>query len=251
MKRIMGETVNKQSQWDFRNPAVAEGGYIFSINKPPGWTSYDVVRQVKKITGIKKVGHAGTLDPFATGVLLICMGKATKISGQLMQLPKQYHALLQLGQATDTLDRTGNVTEQRSVPPLTENVVTEALAKFAGKIRQQIPDYSAAKINGKRRYKLARQGKEIPARFKTVEIYKLELVEMELDSIRFRVGCSRGTYVRVLGADIARQVGTVGHLKELIRTGVGDYALENALSLLQFEQEWKKIVDNENISQTC
>jgi tRNA pseudouridine55 synthase len=224
------------------------GGWIVNINKPAGWTSFDVVKKVRNITRIRKVGHAGTLDPFATGVLLICLNRATKLTETLMTYPKEYLATLHLGQQTDTLDLTGTVVEQQPVPELTGAAVEKVLAQFTGKIRQRIPEYSASKIGGVRRYKLARQGKEVPVEYKTVEIYQLELVELAPPEITFRVLCSRGTYVRVLGADIARALGTVGHLRELVRTRVGDYSLQESLTISEFENVWKEKYVHENFS---
>ncbi|GAB4371227.1 MAG: hypothetical protein Kow0042_13850 [Calditrichia bacterium] len=225
-----------------------KNGYIININKPVHWTSFKVVRAVRKITGIKKVGHAGTLDPFATGVLLIGVGKATKILNSLMKLPKEYLAQLQLGACTDTLDVTGKIVQQETVPPLTQQQIRDVLKKFEGIIQQRIPDFSAAKVGGKRLYKLARQGKTIPELYKSVEIHRIELVDFGPDWIRFRTLCSRGTYIRTLGADIARELGTVGYLKQLIRTRIGEYTLSSALSITDFEEQWSRRQVYENFS---
>ncbi len=224
------------------------GGWIVNINKPAGWTSFDVVKKVRNITRIRKVGHAGTLDPFATGVLLICLNRATKLTETLMTLPKEYLATLHLGKRTDTLDPTGKVVQQQPVPDLTCPSVEEVLSRFIGKIRQRIPEYSASKIGGVRRYKLARQGKEVPEEYKTVEIYQLELVELAPPEMTIRVLCSRGTYVRVLGDDIARALGTVGHLRELVRTSIGDYSLKESFTIAEFEKVWKEKYVHESFS---
>lgn len=223
-------------------------GFIVNINKPEGWTSFDVVRKVRGITRIKKVGHAGTLDPFATGVLLVCLRKATKLTERLMTLPKEYVATLRLGQRTDTLDRTGRVTDTMPIPDLTEAAVTAVLDSFTGQIRQRIPDYSAAKIGGHRRYALARKGKPIPESFKTVEIYEMELLDLRPPLLRFRVLCSRGTYVRTLGADIAEALGTAGFLEELTRTRIGDYSIQDSLTIDEFKKQWDHIRANTDIS---
>ncbi len=223
------------------------GGFIVNINKPAGWTSFDVVKKLRNITRVRKIGHAGTLDPFATGVLLICLGRATKLTAQLMAHPKEYVATLRLGQETDTQDFTGQVIGEAAVPPLTPERVNEVLAQFTGTVRQRIPEYSASKIGGVRRYKLARQGKEVPEGYKTVEIYELELLKLEEARLTFRVLCSRGTYVRTLGADIARALGTVGYLESLTRTRSGDYSLQHSLSIPQFEKLWKEKFAHENI----
>ncbi len=217
------------------------GGYLANINKPRNWTSFDVVRKIRRITKIRKVGHAGTLDPFATGVLLVAIGKATKKISLLMDEPKEYVAELVLGRATDTMDVTGRVVEEQPVPAFTVEALEEVLQKFVGRIQQRIPDFAAARINGRRRYELARQGKEIPPSFKTVEIYQLEVLDFAPPAIRFRTVCGRGTYIRTLGADIARELGTVGFLNSLIRTRIGGFTLETALDLTEFEKEWGNV----------
>lgn len=225
-----------------------ENGYIVSINKPSEWTSFDVVRKIRNLTGIKKVGHAGTLDPFASGVLIICLGRATKQIHRFVQMPKEYVAELELGTSTDTLDVTGKITGTQPVASLSEETVKEALGSFIGEIEQRIPDYSAAKVKGQRLYKLARQGKEIPVRYKRVRIYQAELLRYHEPIVEFRVQCSRGTYVRVLGADLAKNLGTVGYLRNLTRTGIGDYTLEESMTISDFEKEWTQKFADENIS---
>jgi tRNA pseudouridine55 synthase len=214
-------------------------GYIVNINKPAGWTSFDVVRKVRNITRIKRVGHAGTLDPFATGVLLICIGRATKKVQELMDLPKEYEGILELGQTTDTLDPTGTFIDQKPIPVLEEEQIDTVFEQFLGTIKQKIPAYSAAKIGGRRSYALARKGITLPERYKIVKIYSLKLLNFSMNRIHFRVECSRGTYIRSLGYDIANKLGTTGYLTELIRKGIGNYRLEQSLSLSEFEQQWK------------
>ncbi len=223
-------------------------GYLANINKPSGWTSFDVVRKVRRITGIRKVGHAGTLDPFATGVLLVAFGKATKRIGTLMEEPKEYVAELVLGKATDTMDVTGKVVEEKPVPAFSARDLEAVLQKFVGRIQQQIPAFAASRINGRRRYELARQGKEVPPAFKTVEIYHLEVLDFTATTIRFRTVCGRGTYIRTLGADLARELGTVGFLNRLTRTRIGAFTLESALDLTEFEKEWENLIVDEGIS---
>jgi tRNA pseudouridine55 synthase len=218
-----------------------DGGYIVSINKPEGWSSFDVVKKIRRITGIKKVGHAGTLDPFATGVLLICMEKATKKSADLMELPKEYEAEIQLGKTTDTLDKTGKITVQTTIPSLNEAQIQKALAEFKGPIRQKIPAYSASKIGGRRSYHLARKGKNIPERYKSVYIYELELLNYQTNMLKIRVLCSRGTYIRMLGLDIAQKLGTTGFLTQLCRIRIGDYQIYDALSPEEFEKMWQNL----------
>lgn len=218
---------------------AVDGGYIVSINKPEGWSSFDVVKKIRRITGIKKVGHAGTLDPFATGLLLICMKKATKKSADLMELPKEYEAEIKLGKTTDTLDNTGKLTAEIPVPSLDEARIRQTLLEFTGPIRQKIPAYSAAKIGGRRSYDLARKGKKIPERYKSINIYEIELLGYQANLLKIRVLCSRGTYIRTLGFDIAQKLGTTGYLTKLCRTRIGDYHIYEALSPEQFEKMWQ------------
>lgn len=225
-----------------------DDGYIINIDKPENWTSFDVVRRVRNYTGIRKVGHAGTLDPFATGVLILCLNKATKLVNKLMELPKEYKTILRLGESTDTLDPTGTIIKKHSIPQLTKEKVIRSLESFLGEIKQQIPKFSASKISGKRAYKLARQGKSIPIRSKIVHIYEIELLNFTPASIEFRVVCGKGTYVRMLGYDIAEKLGTIGYLTQLRRTRIGDYSENTALTIPQFEGLWKTEVGNEDNS---
>jgi tRNA pseudouridine55 synthase len=223
-----------------------EGGYIINIEKPEGWSSFDVVKKIKKITGYKKVGHAGTLDPFASGVLLICIGKATKKIKEFMDLPKQYQAMLQLGKTTNTLDRTGDFIEEKPIRKLKVTEVKQILQSFIGKNRQKVPAYSAVKVGGRRFYSLARQGKEVPERFKDVHIYEVQLLEYREDRLSFDVRCSRGTYIRSLGLDIAQKMGTTGYLAGLVRRSIGDFRIEDSLSIEQFSELWAKTHHHEN-----
>ncbi len=243
-----GVPSGKFKTMDNRAIQQINGGFIINIYKPADWTSFDVVKKIRGITRIKKIGHAGTLDPFAEGVLLICVGKATKKVSQLMELTKEYKATLVLGISTDTLDKTGKVDQEKEVPQVSPKQIDEALDNFLGKIRQKIPDYSAAKIKGQRRYKLARKGKEIPVSYKTVQICSLQRESFQNNTIHFRVKCSRGTYVRVLAYDIAKKLGTVGYLSELTRTGIGEFAITESLTISEFEKQWKQIACNEDIS---
>jgi tRNA pseudouridine55 synthase len=225
-----------------------DDGYIINIDKPKNWTSFDVVRKVRNYTGIRKVGHAGTLDPFATGVLIICVNKATKLVYKFMELPKEYKTILRLGESTDTLDPTGTLIKKHSIPQLNKEKIIRSLESFRGEIKQQIPEFSASKICGKRAYKLARRGISIPRRSKIVHIYEIELLNFTRTSIEFRVVCSKGTYVRMLGYDIAKKLGTVGYLTQLRRTRIGDYSENTALTIPQFEGLWQTEVGNEDIS---
>ncbi|MFZ0390328.1 MAG: tRNA pseudouridine(55) synthase TruB [Calditrichia bacterium] len=217
------------------------------MNKPAGWSSFDAVKKIRNLSGMKKVGHAGTLDPFASGVLLICLGKATKFSNRLMKYEKEYVAELKLGAATDTLDITGNVVEEAPVPKFDEQQLQDILQDLSGTIRQRIPDFSAAQVNGQRMYKLARQGKPVPKRFKTITIHEMELLEATEEIIKFRTVCGKGTYIRALGADIARKLGTVGFLQTLARTRIGSFSLAEALEIEEFKPNWNQLNTNDDI----
>ena len=215
-------------------------GAMLAIDKPVDWTSFDVVNKIRRITGIKKVGHAGTLDPFATGVLVICLGPATKQSGELMNLPKEYIAEIELGRETDTMDVTGKTILEKEVPELTQSAIEATFEALTGEVEQEVPAYSAAKIKGKRMYKLAREGKEMPQVFKKVTIEAIDLLDFSEKTIRIRVLCGRGTYIRTLGRDIARALNTAGFLKTLVRTRVGDFRIENAQSIEEFQEQLAK-----------
>jgi len=216
----------------------AEEGRILVVDKPVDWTSFDVVNKVRRLSGIKKVGHAGTLDPFATGILLICLGKATKRFSELLELEKEYVATIALGSETDTMDHTGSVTLEAPLPDVTPEDVENVFPQFLGDIEQEIPSYSAAKYKGKRLYKLARAGKEVPQLFKKVSVYSLELLALEKESLQIRVVCGRGTYIRTLARDIAREIGSAGHLSVLVRTRVGEHRLEDAYSIDEVQEEF-------------
>ena len=194
---------------------------IVLVNKAAGLTSTDVVKQVVKLYSAKKAGHTGTLDPFATGLLPVCLGEATKVSGLLLASDKRYVATLSLGRETDTGDHDGEVIETADVPALTAEKIEQALAKYRGKILQTPPMYSSIKHEGKSLHVYARKGIEIEREPREVEILDLELLEFNQQQIRFDVHCSKGTYIRVLGSDLARELGTVGHLTALHRTQTG------------------------------
>lgn len=221
-------------------------GKILAINKPENWTSFDVVNKVRRLTRIKKVGHAGTLDPFATGVLLICLGPATKQSSVLMNLNKEYVAEIELGSETDTMDLTGQVISESPVPPLMENQIHNVLLTFTGSIDQEIPAYSAAKFRGKRLYKMARKGLEVPRLSKKVDIHHIDLLDWGENFLKIRISCGRGTYIRTLARDIARSLKTTGHLKTLIRTRIGDFGLEDCLTIEELQAQLK--ISNANDS---
>ena len=204
---------------------------IININKPAGWTSFDVVKKVRGIIKEKKVGHAGTLDPFADGVLVLGTGPDTKKLTDITMASKTYRAELTLGKSTDTQDRDGKISKEEVVPGLTRQTINAVLASFDG-IQEQIPPmYSAKQVNGQRLYKLARRNKTVERVPVKITIYQISLLDYNEPVITFEVTCSKGTYVRVLGADIAVKLGTVGHLTALTRTSVGSYHITDAMTI--------------------
>ena len=209
----------------------AADGEILHVNKPIGWTSFDVVRIIRAITGIKKVGHAGTLDPFAEGVLLICVGSATKRVSEIMELPKTYQGVIQFGISTDTLDITGRVTDTRVNTDLNLADIESAFNELSGEISQIPPMYSAVKINGKRLYKMARKNQDVEVEPRKVTIYKFVPDSISLPHVHFTVECSKGTYVRSLARDLGSALKCSAFLRSLCRTQVGNYHISSAISL--------------------
>jgi len=204
---------------------------ILNMYKPKGWTSFDVVKKVRSITKEKKVGHGGTLDPFAEGVLVLGTGSDTKKLGMISDSNKEYVATLKLGSRTDTHDIEGHVVEDKAIPTLTLEEVESVLKLFIGEQYQTPPMYSAKKVNGQRLYKLARKNIEIEREPCLIKIVDIELIHFNSPVIEFSVICSKGTYIRVLGTDIANQLGTVGHLIALKRKKVGKYAIDETIQI--------------------
>ena len=214
---------------------------IYNINKPIGWTSFDVVKKIRNITKLKKVGHGGTLDPFADGVLIIGVGKGTKLLTDIVNEKKSYNATLFLGEETDTLDNEGEIVKRKSVPKLNEDLVIKILNSFLGRYIQKPPMFSAKKVNGVRLYELARKKIEVERDDQNCAIYDISLRGIENNIIEFAVTCSKGTYIRVLGSDIAKKIGTVGYLTKLTRTSIGKHSLSKSLTIKNFESKWKSI----------
>ncbi len=214
---------------------------IYNIYKPVDWTSFDVVKKIRNLTKEKKVGHGGTLDPFAEGVLIVGTGKDTKQLTAVSSENKSYTATLKLGVETDTLDIEGKIVNRSAVPELSIKMVEKILNGFIGKQKQIPPMFSAKKVGGKKLYDLARKNIEIKRQSIEIEIYDLKLIKLENDLIEFSVTCSKGTYIRVLGSDIAKALGTVGHLIKLVRNAVGNYRIDDSIKIETFEKQWKNI----------
>lgn len=204
---------------------------VLVVDKPKGITSFDVVREVRRAVAIKKVGHTGTLDPMATGVLPICLGDGTKIAQFIIEATKAYDATLKLGVTTDTLDAEGKVLETRAVPPITRELLEATLAKFRGTQQQVPPMYSAIKIGGKRLYELARAGEEVERAPREVTVFELVLRDFSSDEVRLSVRSSKGFFVRSLAADIGEALGCGAHLTALRRTQSGPFTLAQSMPL--------------------
>lgn len=206
---------------------------VLVVDKPKGITSFDVVREVRRALGVKKVGHTGTLDPMATGVLPICIGEGTKIAQFITEATKAYDATVKLGSTTDTLDAEGKVLETRAVPPLTRELLEQACHKFRGTFAQVPPMYSAVKIGGKRLYELARAGEEVERAARQVTVHQLTLRDFSADEIQLSVTCSKGFFVRTLAAELGEALGCGAHLCALRRTHSGPFALAQAIPLAE------------------
>lgn len=224
---------------------------IILIDKPKDYTSHDIVAIVKKITK-EKVGHTGTLDPNATGVLPLLIGKATGISKYLINHDKTYTATLKLGVKTDTADSEGNIIEEKEIPELSKETIKIALNSMIGKQTQVPPIYSAIKVKGKKLYEYAREGKNIEINERNIEIYNMKLLDVseKFDEIAFEISCSKGTYIRTVCEDVAEKLNTVGFMKELRRTKVGEFEISQSMSIEKIKENpeliEKKIITIEN-----
>jgi|YelNatPaOPRAMG01_1025707.scaffolds.fasta_scaffold03648_7 tRNA pseudouridine55 synthase len=204
---------------------------IIVVNKPKGLTSHAVVERIRKILGIKRIGHAGTLDPLASGVLVILVGKSTKFFRKFLAYEKTYLATLTLGKSTDTGDILGRPIKEMPVPPIDKAMIENVFKEFTGYIEQVPPMFSALKYKGKRLYELARLGIEVPRQSRRVFIGKLQLIDFKDNNIKFYVSCSTGTYIRKLASDIAERLNCVGCISEITRLKVGPFTIEEAVEL--------------------
>jgi len=224
-------------------------GEILYFNKPLHWTSFSLVNKVRwliskqlKIKKIK-VGHAGTLDPLASGVMIVCTGKATKQIESFQYQTKEYIATLELGATTPSFDLEKEVDARFPIDHITREMVDERLKRFVGTIQQVPPVFSAVKVDGKRAYDYARKGEDIELKAKTLVIDELEVLDFALPILKIRVVCSKGTYIRALARDIGEALGSGAHLTELIRTRIGSYTLEQCISVEEFQQQLQSIGD--------
>lgn len=212
---------------------------ILSVDKPPGMTSHDVVDALRRITGQRKVGHAGTLDPMATGVLLVCLGQATRVAEYLMAGQKLYRATIVLGATTDTHDADGQITSDGGRTDFSRTEIEAALASFMGRIEQVPPMFSAIKQGGQPLYKLARKGKTVERKPRQVKIEAIELLEWTSPALIVEVACSPGTYIRSLARDVGNQLGCGAYLAGLVRLGSGQFTLAEAVSLERLEEAFE------------
>src|SRR5215831_12398542 len=212
---------------------------VVSLDKPRGITSHDAVAAVRRILGIRAVGHTGTLDPDASGVLVLCLDSATKFARFFEILEKTYWTVIQLGLCTDTQDATGTVTRQCEVPSLTRIHICNVLDRFQGPLQQIPPMYSAVKYRGQRLYRLARQGKTVPRQARDIFVRRVDLLDQRATQITLSITCSKGTYIRTLGEDIGLALGCGAHVLHLQRCRVGHFSLQNAcsLSVLQHQMQ--------------
>jgi len=221
------------------NTDFQEGAFIL-LNKPYQWTSFDLVNKIKfkikhKLRVKKiKVGHAGTLDPLATGLMIVCVGKYTKRIDTFQSQVKEYIATMQLGASTPSFDLETEIDQQFATEHITQELVEETLKGFIGTIKQRPPDYSAVKIDGKRAYEYARKGQEVEIKEKTLVIDEIEILQFEDNILKIRVVCSKGTYIRALARDIGQRLQSGAHLTSLTRTRIGDFKIDDAIEIEDF-----------------
>jgi tRNA pseudouridine55 synthase len=221
-------------------PNEFEEGRVLLINKPIQWTSFDAVRKIRNLIRIKKVGHAGTLDPLATGLLIICTGKFTKKINEYMAKEKEYTGTFTLGATTPTYDLESEPVDFKPTEGITPAMIRNTTKNFTGLIQQVPPAHSAIKIEGKRVYELARQGKEVKLEPRPVTITEFEITGIAMPVVSFRVVCSTGTYIRSLANDFGNALGCGAYLSSLCRTRIGEHKLEQAMSMEEFISQFKK-----------
>ena len=224
-------------------PAEVKEGAVILIDKPATWTSFDAVNSVKRLLHVK-IGHCGTLDPLASGLLICCTGKFTKKISDYQKLPKEYQGIIHLGATTDTYDLESEPENIKPFEHLSEEEVKNATKKFTGDIMQIPPIHSAIKVDGKRAYKLARKGREVTLDARPVTIAEFEITTIKLPEVHFRVLCSTGTYIRSLANDFGEELGCGAYLQELRRTKIGNFKVNDALTPKEWKEHWKPPVPN-------
>jgi tRNA pseudouridine55 synthase len=214
-------------------------GKVLLLDKPLEWTSYDVIRKLRKIINIKKIGHAGTLDPLATGLLIVCTGKFTKKINEFMAQEKEYTGTITLGAVTPTYDRESEPVNEKSLEGITEEMIKEKTKDFTGEILQTPPIHSAIKQNGKPVYLMARKGIEVVLEPRKITIKEFEITRVDLPVLSFKVVCTTGTYIRSLANDFGLAMGCGGYLSELRRTRIGNFKVENAMTMEEFATQFQ------------
>jgi tRNA pseudouridine55 synthase len=217
-----------------------EQGQVLLIDKPFGWTSFDVIGRTRKLINVRKVGHAGTLDPLATGLLIVCTGKFTKRINEFMAQEKEYTGTFTIGATTPTYDLESEPENFKPFATILPEKIKEATVPFTGDIEQIPPAHSAIKVGGKRVYELARQGKEVKLEPRKVTIKEFDITDIELPVIHFRVVCSTGTYIRSLAFDFGNELGCGAYLSKLCRTRIGEFSIKNAMTMEEFAERMKK-----------
>jgi tRNA pseudouridine55 synthase len=214
-------------------------GKVLLIDKPLEWTSYDVIRKLRKIINIKKIGHAGTLDPLATGLLIVCTGKFTKKINEYMSQEKEYTGTITLGAVTPTFDRESEPVNKKSLEGITEEMIKEKTKEFTGEILQMPPIHSAIKQNGKPFYLMARKGIDVVLEPRKITIKEFEITRIDLPVVAFKVVCTTGTYIRSLANDFGLALGCGGYLSELRRTRIGNFKVEDATTMEEFKAQFE------------
>lgn len=221
--------------------AAFEEGQVLLLDKPFRWTSFDVIGRIRKLIRVRKVGHAGTLDPLATGLLIVCTGKFTKRINEFMAQEKEYTGTFTLGATTPTYDLESEPINFKPLDGITTEQINAATFPFTGEIQQIPPAHSAIKVDGKRVYELAREGKEVKLEPRKVTIKEFEITGVELPVVHFRIVCSTGTYIRSLAFDFGNELGCGAYLSSLVRTRIGDFWLKDAMSMDEFAEQTKEL----------
>ncbi len=217
-------------------PSTTED-HVILIDKPLEWTSFDIVKKLRAKLKIRKIGHAGTLDPLATGLLILCTGKKTKTISSIQEQPKEYTGTMVLGKTTPSYDLETKVEDGGDMSEITESFLRTLIPQFEGEVEQTPPIYSAVKVNGERAYKKARAGEKIEIKSRIITVYSFELTEVNLPEVKFKINCSKGTYIRSLTNDFGSAAGVGAYLSALRRTKIGDYSVDNALTIEEVNKE--------------
>jgi tRNA pseudouridine55 synthase len=231
----MAPIIGRDDLANFDREAYAESGFVLLVDKPQGWTSFDVVAKCRGIFRTKKVGHTGTLDPMATGLLVLCFGRATKLVERLQAEEKEYTGTMRFGATTPTDDADSEVSGTHPIDHLTAESIAATAATFVGEQLQAPPMFSARKVAGQRLYKLARRGETVEVEPRRIVVTAFDITSVDLPDARFRIVCSKGTYIRALARDLGRALGSGAHLTELRRTRSGDLAVDRAATIEELQ----------------